>query len=122
MRGLPGLLEGGDFDFDAHSRIEQVRRNHHGRRTNLSEVLAQHWPAFLKFLGVRNDVGYANHVFESATSLEQCGFDVLQALFRLRPNSVSDRHRRVIETCRARNEDPVALDYSSGIADFLLEG
>src|SRR3954470_8804465 len=83
---LTRLLECGDLDLDAHPRIQQLRRNHHRRRSYVAEVLAKDRPALSKFIGVRQYVCDTNHVFETRPGLLQRRLDVLQALLGLRLN------------------------------------
>jgi len=40
-----GTLTSRDLDLDPHARVSETRGDHHRRRPDLTEVLAEYWPA-----------------------------------------------------------------------------
>src|SRR5215471_9643259 len=115
------MAESCHFDFDFHPWIREACRNHHGRGANSSEILSKHWPTLRKVSAFREDVCDSHHVFQARAGFLKRRYDVLQALLGLRGEIGRDRHRLVVEPCRARYEHPVALDNGTRVTDLFLE-
>lgn len=110
-----------DFDLNLHTRIDQSGGDHHGRRPGLAEILAQHRPALLKFLGLRHNVRDSHDIVEARASLGERRLDIAKALLGLLDDAVGERHRGVIESRGARDKDPVAVYDRARIGNVTLE-
>jgi hypothetical protein len=112
---------GGHLDLNAHSRVCQSRRNHHGSRPHIAKILPKNRPTIRKFAGLWENIHNPNHITKAGPSLLKGGLDVAQTLFSLFNQTIPDSHRLIVKACRSRNEDPISVNDRSGIAYLLLE-
>ena len=114
----PAGFTSGYFDFNFHPRVGKTRRDHGGCRTDITEIAAQHRPAWFEILNPRQDIANPDDIGDDAAGARERLLDIEHALFRLLHYVVGNRHRFVVESGSAGNEHPLAVHDGARVADF----
>src|SRR5437667_153237 len=109
------------FDLDTYPRVGQSGGDHRSGGADVAEVFPEHGPADGEVAGFGKHVGDSDDVRKTCAGLLEGRRDIPQTLLGLLEQAVRNRHRLIIKTGRARDEDPLPIDDRPRIADLSFE-